>query len=53
MEKEICKKSTHGDHEWIKNKGQSVFYCICCGVVCKKNKDKKFKMPDNILYIHK
>ncbi len=40
MERE-CKKSIHGEHEWIKNKEQSVYFCICCGATVKKIKEKK------------
>ena len=40
MEKE-CKQSSHGEHEWIKNKGQSVYFCICCGGIAKKIKEEK------------
>ena len=36
-----CKQSMHGKHEWIKNKGQSVHFCICCGATAKKIKEEK------------
>lgn len=31
-----CKKSIHGDHEWIWNEGSKIFYCICCDELNKK-----------------
>lgn len=40
MEKE-CSKSMHGKHEWIKNKGQSVYHCICCYSTAKRIKEEK------------
>ena len=46
MKKEECNKSTHGEHEWIKNNGQSVYFCICCGAVSKKIKEEKLPTPD-------
>ena len=49
MKKE-CEKSMHGKHEWIKNKGQSVYYCICCSAVAKKIKEEKLP-PVKILEI--
>lgn len=46
MKEKECKKSTHGQHEWIKNKGQSVCYCICCGAITKKIKEEKLPPVD-------
>jgi hypothetical protein len=36
LETKECNKSTHGGHEWIKNKNQSVYFCICCSKIAKR-----------------
>lgn len=47
--KKICPKSSHGEHEWIKN-GQ-YDYCICCDALQKYRKVSLPKVK-NVLVIN-